>query len=262
MAGDLLMGGYDPAADPVHGSGWNSAARWGGWDWRRPRRGEHFRTCSFCGSIHPEDLAAETAGNGVCQVCGRESWDACFRHQGHAGIKDAVRAGDPEVSDEERGRVLAMADEHQYAPGGWWASWADRKYGWPHKFYVEGLVPRDAKMLHYTGSSHNSDEPPSWGGAHAVWVRADRLTRAQCKILKEDGALLPEDKTARFGGDPDAARSWYCLAPRVTLHAKFYTIHLADPAVRQDAKDAIQRASGLRFTFTDDGRVGWERWAA
>lgn len=42
--------------DPVHG---RNAERWGGWTWREPSRGEHFRTCSHCGSIHPEDLAAE-----------------------------------------------------------------------------------------------------------------------------------------------------------------------------------------------------------
>ena len=53
---------YDPAADPVHGSGWNSAARWGGWDWRPPRDGEWFRTCSFCGCIHPDDLVPELNG--------------------------------------------------------------------------------------------------------------------------------------------------------------------------------------------------------
>lgn len=35
------------------------AARWGGWHWTSPRHGEHFRRCSYCGSIHPEDLAAE-----------------------------------------------------------------------------------------------------------------------------------------------------------------------------------------------------------
>ena len=40
----------------VHGS---EAQQWGGWDWREPHRGEHWRTCSYCGSIHPEDLAAE-----------------------------------------------------------------------------------------------------------------------------------------------------------------------------------------------------------
>jgi hypothetical protein len=51
------------------------------------------------------------------------------------------------------------------------------------------------------------------------------------------------------------------LDTKPTLHAKFYTIHLADPAISGEAKDAIQRASGLKFTFTDDGRVGWERYA-
>lgn len=30
-----------------------------GWSWSEPRHGEHFRRCSWCGSIHPEDLAAE-----------------------------------------------------------------------------------------------------------------------------------------------------------------------------------------------------------
>ena len=42
--------------DVVHGQ---EAERWGGWSWREPSRGEHFRRCSYCGSIHPEDLAAE-----------------------------------------------------------------------------------------------------------------------------------------------------------------------------------------------------------
>jgi hypothetical protein len=48
------MAGHD--RDPVHGE---EAARWGGWSWRVPSRGEHYRTCSYCGSISPEDLAAE-----------------------------------------------------------------------------------------------------------------------------------------------------------------------------------------------------------
>lgn len=35
------------------------AARWGGWRWEDPRHGEHFRRCSYCGSIHPDDLSSE-----------------------------------------------------------------------------------------------------------------------------------------------------------------------------------------------------------
>ena len=217
-----MTGGYDPAADPVHGRGWNSAARWGGWSWREQRYGDFFRTCSFCGCIHPEDLAAETAGTGICRVCGERGWEACFRAQN--------------ISDED----------HPYDPGAWYASWADRKYGWPHKFYAEGLKPRDPSLLHCTGSSNGAERP----GGSGDWVRAGELTREQKRIIKDGGM----HSGGKFEG-------WYLLQPRSTLHAKFYTIHLADPAISQDVKDKIQRASGLRFRFTDDGKVGWERWA-
>jgi hypothetical protein len=238
------MATYDPAADPVHGSGWNSAARWGGWTWREPRYGDFFRTCSFCGCIHPEDLAAETAGTGTCSVCGQAGWPACFGNQSHAGIKATVQRGELDVSDEERARVLAMADEHSYDPGGWYASWADWKYGWPHKFYVEGLKPRDLSLLHCVGSSNSPDRP----GTSGDWVRAGDLTREQKKVIKDDGM----HGGGKFEG-------WYLLQPRSTLHAKFYTAHLADPRIGRDAKDTIQRAGGLRFTF-GDGQVVWQRW--
>jgi hypothetical protein len=211
---------YDPASDPVHGSGWNSAARWGGWDWRKPRRGDYFRTCSFCGCIHPEDLAPEIAPPGPCRICGQVGWEACFRSR----------------------------PEHPYDPGSAYASWADRKYGWPHKFYVEGLRPRDPSLLHCTGHGSGGDgSAPDHGG----WVAAKDLTRAQKRIIKAGGMSA--------GGHFDG---WYQFAARTSLHAKFYTVHLADPAIGQDVKDAIQRASGLRLTFTDDGKVGWEPWAA
>jgi hypothetical protein len=214
------MGAYDPAADPVHGSGWNSAARWGGWSWRKPRRGEFFRTCSFCGCIHPEDLAPEITPAGPCRICGEVGWEACFRSR----------------------------PEHPYTPGSAYASWADRKYGWPHKFYVEGLKPRDPSLLHCIGHGSGGGgggRKPDGGD----WVAAADLTRAQKRIIRDDGMHAGE----KFDG-------WYLFAPRASLHAKFYTIHLADPAVSQDVKDKIQQASGLRFTFTDDGKVSWQSW--
>lgn len=241
---------YDPAADPVHGSGWNSAARWGGWDWREPRYGDFFRTCSFCGCIHPEDLAAETAGGPACKACGQQGWLACFENQqpswmaGEDGQR-ALAAAPP----EERAALEARHPAHSYDAGGWYASWADRKYGWPHKLYVQGLKPRDPSLLHCTGHGSGGDgSAPAHGDD---WVAAADLTRAQKQIVKDGGM--------HAGGKFDG---WYQFAPRQSLFAKFYTIHLADPAIGQDAKDAIQRASGLRFTFTDDGRVGWDRWAA
>lgn len=45
-----------PHADPVHGY---EAEHWGGWHWRSPSHGEHYRTCSYCGSINPVDLMEE-----------------------------------------------------------------------------------------------------------------------------------------------------------------------------------------------------------
>lgn len=234
---------YDPGTDPVHGAGWNSAARWGGWSWREPRYGDFFRTCSFCGCIHPEDLAAEQPGTGTCVVCGQRGWGACFDGQLHSGIKAAVRGGSLGVSDEERARVLALADEHGYDPGGWWASWADRKYGWPHKFYVEGLRPRDPALLHCTGHSSGGSQPPDGLG----WVAAADLTRRQKKIIKDDGM-----SSGGFSG-------WYLFSARSTLHAKFYTIHLADPGISQNVKDRIMQASGLRLVF-ENGTVSWGPW--
>jgi hypothetical protein len=53
----------DPARDPVHGAqmaAFPTAYASGGWCWNDPRDGEHFRRCSYCGSIHPDDLAAES----------------------------------------------------------------------------------------------------------------------------------------------------------------------------------------------------------
>lgn len=196
------MTGYDPAADPVHGSGWNSAARWGGWSWNEPSRGEHFRRCSFCGSIHPEDLAAETA---------------------------------------------------------WRAEWADRKHGWPHKFYVN-IPNRDLGALYCISSCHEAREGPyAPGGEHYQpvqerspgfdWVARADLTPDQLAILQRDGMGTGDDHADFFG-----------FGTRDSHSGKFYTIHLADPVISQDVKDAVQRVSGLRFTWLDDGRVRWEPW--
>ena len=213
------MADYDPAADPVHGHGWNSAARWGGWSWDEPARGEHFRRCSFCGSIHPEDLAAERAMTADrCTACGIGGWSEHFR-------ADA---------------------EHSYSPDGWRAEWADRKYGWPHKFYVD-IPNRDPDALFVIGSQYGPPMAPRPDGLD--WVAWKDLSRAQRKIAKRDG----------YDREPPHP-NYVGFSTRPSHHAKFYTAHLADPAIGQDVKDVIQRVSGLRFTFADDGRVGWERW--
>lgn len=223
---------YDPVADPVHGSGWNSAARWGGWEWHEPRRGAFFRSCSFCGSINPEDLAAVPAGSG----CG---YPLCPAPRG-----ELAQIHFPPPGEDGREREYAEGLPHRYVDTGWRASWADQKYGWPHKFYVEGLQSRDPSMLHCVGSSNSPDHP---GGGN--WIRAEDLTRQQKKIIKADG-MHSSSRGDRFEG-------WYLLEPRATLHAKFYSIHLADPAISDEVKEKITQVCGLRFRFLPDGRVSW-----
>jgi hypothetical protein len=77
--------------------------------WREPRLdaepyGYPFRTCSYCGSMHPEDLEK-------------------FLNEG---------------------ATLDMAD------------W---KYGWPHKFYVEGIPnPQVGKMVNCGSKSYFDEE--------------------------------------------------------------------------------------------------------
>jgi len=224
------MTSYNPAADPVHGHGFNTAARWGGWSWNAPSRGEHFRRCSFCGSIHPDDLAAEPAGTGC----------------GHPGCPDPhsqlARVHFPVAG-------LAGDRRHVFVDTGWRASWADMKYGWPHKFYVEGLVNRDPSSLSVIGSA-SGPQAPSWAaGAGEQWVPVSRLTRQQRKTARGEGYLRSGDQ----GG-------WLLFGHRNTHFAKFYTIHLADPAIGEQTREIIARVSRRRLTF-DDGLVSWQAYA-
>lgn len=147
--------------------------------WRKPSRGEHFRRCSYCGSIHPDDLVAEPS---------------------------------------------------------WIAEWADRKYGYPHKFYVN-IPNRDPEKLVPMGSGP--------ANTYADWTNTEDLTNEQKVILTEHGY-----------GDPDPGRS-YNFAPKKTHYAKFYTIHLKDADLSLKVKDEINRRSGLIIVFDSEGMVRW-----
>lgn len=174
--------------DPVHGHEYG-ASRHGMWTWTPGRHGEHFRRCSYCGSIHPDDLVAEPS---------------------------------------------------------WRADWADRKYGYPHKFYVE-IVNRDPERLYVIGSTNHIPEPGALG--YKGWKLVADLSGDDLAALDRD--YPPELSKYRPTGTVQ-------LGPRPTHFGKFYTMHLADPAVSQETKDEIARVSGLKFTFLDDGRIGWE----
>ena len=220
---------YDAAADPVHGHGWNSAERWGGWHWVAPRGAQHYRTCSFCGSISPEDLAAEPAGTG----CG---YPGCPEPRDELADIHFPPAGD------------TSHGHHYFVNTGWRASWADRKYGWPHKFYVEGLVNRHPGVLRVM-SAMTQDQ----------WDRAQRGEEWPGFMGMEWHAVgeIPEGVDVSGWRLEDGHYSHVGLGSDTTHHAKFYTIHLADPAVSDEVKDTISRVCGLRFRF-DGTRVGWE----
>lgn len=212
-------------SDLIHNSPYNPASRFGGWDWRPARRDETFRTCSFCGSMHPADLA-EMLGpvNGPCVTCGERGWRKCCDGQ-----------HDP-------------AARHSYDPGYVYASWADMKYGWPHKFYVEGLKPAEG-LLHCIGHYHGGTGPGGTGvDPGARWVAAADLTREEKKIVRADG-MGPGTRKEGFSG-------WYMLGRRSSVFGKFYTEHLRDPAIGEDVKDKIMSASGIWIRWEGQG-VAW-----
>lgn len=178
--------------DPVHGF---EAERWGGWSWREPSRGEHYRTCSYCGSVHPEDLAVE------------ESWRA---------------------------------------------EWADRKYGWPHKFYVH-IPNRNPQQRFIAGASGTARQGPYAPGGEKHQPAPERYPNLTWVRPGE----IPPDVITDGWRDLESHYEWVSIGTRPTHFAKFYTVHLADPAADTEALERIQRTSGLRFRF-HDGRVSWE----
>lgn len=168
--------------DPVHPEISDSIFRISSWDWGEPRYGEHFRRCNFCGSIHPEDLAAEPV---------------------------------------------------------WHANWADRKYGWPHKFYVD-IPNRNPGRLYAIGTSSGEDRPSA---NLKGWVRKSDLTDEQREVLNRD--RMDSERT-----------KWVMFDTRPHHYVKFYSMHLNDPNISDYVKNVIYRKSGLRFKFKD-GKVYW-----
>lgn len=138
------------------------------------------RCCSYCGSMHPEDLAA------------------------------ALKAG---------------AKGH----------WADLKYGWPHKFYVDDVPNPHAGMLEVRSSSNRKTEQ------YPHEVREPRYD-------PKTGARVEDYVTYTETPKPAAPTTW----------GKFYSEHLQD-ATPEDA-ETIMAAMGLRFTFSPTGEVRWTRY--
>lgn len=124
------------------------------------------RSCSYCGSMHPTDVAS------------------------------AIKAG---------------------AEG----SWADKKYGWPHKAYFEGIPNPHAGLLEVRASANYKPEH------HEDWV--------QCGD--------------HWHEPPQPAGP--------TTSGKFYSVHLLDATPEE--RDVIEAHLGLHFDFKDDGGVAWKK---
>lgn len=139
------------------------------------------RTCEYCGSMHPADVAA------------------------------AIKAG-------------AVAH------------FVDRKYGWPHKAYVDSIPNPHAGMIESRiGNSH----PPQ------AEIDAGKWIKVRCGYDSHTGEPR---YTYRDAGAPAGLKT----------HGKFYSIHLQDATCEDRA--TIERHLGVAFTFTDDGRVRCAPW--
>jgi len=113
-------------------------------------------------------------------------------------------------------------------------SWADRKYGWPHKAYFDKIPNPHAGLLEVRcGGTHKSDMTP----VEHIETRYNEITGASYK-----------HKTYTEHPRPAPA----------TTYGKFYSVHLQDATPEE--RDIIEKHLGLKFTF-QDGKVSWAPYA-
>ena len=108
-------------------------------------------------------------------------------------------------------------------------SWADWKYGWPHKAHFNGIPYLFAGMLESYGGISN---PPQNEIDAGKWIK------------------LP---TRRFDPNTGEPVFHWCKSgepAKATTHGKFYSVHLQD-ATPEDRK-VIENYLGLQFDFKAD----------
>lgn len=136
------------------------------------------RSCGYCGSMHPADVA------------------------------EAIRRG-------------------------FSGSWADWKYGWPHKAYFDRVPNPHAGMLEVrASSSHRSEQYPRE-------VREPRFDERTGERIADYVRYTETPK-------PAGATTW----------GKFYSVHLQDATPEDRA--VIEKHLGLSFDFDADGHVRWQ----
>ena|SRR5258708_4468102 len=159
------------------------------------RHPEHFRRCSWCGSVHPGDLL-------IARASGQ--------------IKHVDRS-------------------------------VDRKYGWPHKIYVD--IADQLGQLDWLGgsSSDMSDEEMArYSRESGGWKRV--------------GDLTPEERTA-VGADRLGRYKVVGVGVRSVHHGKFYSVHTLEPFLDDQERDQLFAMVGYTFEWASespvDSRIRW-----
>ncbi len=155
---------------------------------------ETFRTCAFCGSIHPEDLVS------------------------------LLRSATLE------GSAVRLKG-------------SDWTYGWPHKFYVEGIPnPRAGAII----------------PIYAYCGLRERLGPNAERYTYPDGLQTWREKTGEYPAPPTQGAKWY--------NQHFLDAGYDDEALL-DLQDLVWRFSGISFSIVD-GKLeyhaparGYSRWA-
>lgn len=150
-------------------------------------------------------------------------------------------------------------------------SWADFKYGWPHKWYVENVPNPHAGMLESRmGCSHSHPTCPKTGAP--CEQRKQSFHWPKCECMRDTPELV---KTGTYGeaamvatqsgfssstGKPQFTWNEAGKPAKATTDGKFYTVHLQDATPEDRA--VIEQHMGLSFTFHEDGKVSWKRFEA
>lgn len=190
--------------------------------WRPPRLRrdesdpyeETWRTCWYCGSMHPEDLYRILKGQPVVE---RQEFD----------VSKAVEEFGPDGYHKALAEHYRREEAKGVRLGG-----ADWKYGWPHKFYVDG-IPNPAageEFVTYTMRGAIDDLPPE---EQQEWEARPDASPGYRKVY------------SRSQASPTQRGKWY--------NEHFYDLE-HERTFEVFAK-LIESHSGILFSRGDDGRL-------